>query len=214
MAEASSGDSRHVRVARITFKLHVGPKKGLVQKFWLDRSEPLERCMLLMLEFGEVRPVTFLYSGGDEDPMKGIVVQPTDTADSLMLAFEDTIDVVQIFLPPAADAGSRGVRTPSRSPPCGRRDERDERRRIRSHNPPRGSRSRSPPLRRATLRAATLRRIPLPHAIGDRGAASASVGPPPDPRRQPHEDEGLPPPPPPPPPRGRRDELPPPPRGR
>ncbi len=124
--------------------------------------------MLLMLEFGEVQPATFLYSGGFRDPMHGVIVHVSDTADSLMLAFEDTIDVVELNLglPPAAGAGSsasgsrgsiRGIRTPSRRSSAG---------------PPRQAPSQQEPAPPHAI-AAIAFAAPAARGVGERGRGAA-----------------------------------------
>ena len=131
-----------VTVTRLTFTMHTGPKHGLTQSFWVNRKEPLKKFMLLMLDWGEVSPATtcFLHGGGLAGPTRGTEVYGADTADSLLMAFDDYIDIVGLaMLPvhgrgkprgpdeglqpvprqllPAMETVKRKLESPSRSPP-------------------------------------------------------------------------------------------------
>ena len=99
---SSSSPGRRVAGVAIVFVFHIGPKRGMQQTCWLDITEPLERLMCVMLEFGQVEMSTtrFLYGGGS-DPMHGVMVMSTDTCESLELFTDDVIDVVKLDLGPA-----------------------------------------------------------------------------------------------------------------
>jgi hypothetical protein len=120
-ASSSADGGGAVKVTRITFTTHTGPKLGLTQAYWVNRKEPLQRIMSLLIEWGDLKVATsvFLHGGSRSDPTRGTRVFCDDTADSLILASDDYIDIVSLDMLSGHTASqAASPAKPSQAPPA------------------------------------------------------------------------------------------------